>query len=132
MAVAFGYSHYWLANHSSPAPGRPPNTIQTRVDAHKLAVQSRRIRPQPASGIGLYSKIVNLLCFTAIVINAALFGITSSSMSYIFEELGYQVGDDLTSVWRYVLCSPGVLMIFATAAAAAAAELYYYGCCGCC
>jgi len=82
------------------------NIIQTRADAYKLTVQSRRIRPQPAGGIGLYSKVVNLLCFTAIVINAALFGITSSSMGYIFENFGYRVGDDLTSVWRYVLCTP--------------------------
>jgi hypothetical protein len=50
---------------------------QTRVDAYKLAVQSRRIRSQTASGIGLYSKIMNLLCFTAIVINASLLGLTS-------------------------------------------------------
>ena len=80
--------------------------IQVRVDASKLVVQSRRPRPQAASGIGLYGKIMEMLCFFAILMNSLLLGLTSSSMGQLFALFQWNVGQDLTETWRYNVCSP--------------------------
>jgi len=81
------------------------NICQVRVDAHKLVLQARRPRPQPASGIGLYASIMNMLCFVGIVVNALILGITSSSMGSLYEAFQWKVGQDLDEVWRYNICS---------------------------
>ena len=75
------------------------------MDASKLVVQSRRPRPQAASGIGLYGKIMEMLCFFAILMNALLLGLTSSSMGELFALFRWNVGEDLTETWRYNVCS---------------------------
>jgi hypothetical protein len=56
------------------------NIVQMRVDAYKLVVQSRCPRVQPANGIGLVSKIVNLICFVAIVYNSLILVRSSNSV----------------------------------------------------
>ena len=81
------------------------NLCQVRVDAHKLVVQARRPRPQPASGLGLYANVMNLLCFLAILVNALILGITSSSMGHLFQAFKWKVGADQSESWRYNLCS---------------------------
>jgi hypothetical protein len=81
------------------------NLCQVRVDAYKLVVQTRRPRPQSANGIGLYANVMNLLCFVAIIVNALLLGVTSSSMGHLFQAFNWKVGQDQTETWRYNLCS---------------------------
>jgi hypothetical protein len=81
------------------------NIVQMRVDAYKLVVQSRRPRVQPANGIGLVSKIVNLICFVAIVCNSLILVRSSNSMAQLLTWLEFKVGKTLTETWRYNVCS---------------------------
>lgn len=96
-----GYVTFFVSSFPiAPCFALVNNILQLRVDAFKLVKILQRPEPRKVKGIGVFRLYISLTAYAAVITNAALLGLTSSSMGQVFDAFGVRVGAHLLEPWR--------------------------------
>eukprot|EP00292_Cryptomonas_paramecium_P002530 CAMPEP_0113674588 /NCGR_PEP_ID=MMETSP0038_2-20120614/7508_1 /TAXON_ID=2898 /ORGANISM="Cryptomonas paramecium" /LENGTH=1162 /DNA_ID=CAMNT_0000591197 /DNA_START=7 /DNA_END=3492 /DNA_ORIENTATION=+ /assembly_acc=CAM_ASM_000170 len=107
LVTQFGYVTLFAASFPlAPLMALINNLLQARVDIFKDLILLRRPRPTQAGGIGIFKSMLTFIAFSAVLTNALLLGITSSSLANFLTSSGFQLGAQTKGVWRWNRCSP--------------------------